>query len=1340
MTFYCDIQFYRAGLRMPLNPRAALKATWTLQESGGTGQIDVDTGHRYDDLGFVPIIGDVVEIWAVGTGETVPRVRGKVTIPSRTMETTEHRTITAWGRSQDMNNVLLDAVKVQFEGADAAVFAGWLASNYAVRRGLVQGVDYVTDIQPTGVILTELSCADTLASEAMQSIVDNSPGNVVWGWDIDPATGLDRFYMRPRVETLGNQFFIGANVKSIDAPSESTALKNAVKIIGGTARYPNLLTNSSFEAPGAPNGGSGNLLYDGGFEQGDSDTHGWNYSSGGTAGRNHANASSGGQHSASAHSGEWYATINTGGSITQDVRITPGLLLYFTLYIARERGDHIVQGSATLTGLDANGNAVAGESYTLALRPPSTIWTGGSAGTVDPTTALQIAAMFAVSVKCQVTIACSDGPHNEGLLVDDVVLCGADSVSQLGWETKYPNHPSVPGVARFNYIDWANPLAAWEGAYGMRVSARGSAGNVPLIQPVDGATPNGQYNFKPVAQQSVIVGYRVKIDPSAPGNSGVTSGIARVVYKEWGKNNAVNQEQTSDWTIPADNQWRFIWCDPAFIKDSSSPYSFPNGGIQPGITLSPQTCITCHGDVSSASMLIGFASTATFDIDGAVVRDIASGEGTDTASYGSIYADTNYLRGEKFERYVRVDDPALVGLITDPDVLASIATYGLQEGKISNDSIVDWDLTGQSYAAAYFSKWAVPIARPKVSIADETAQTPSPGSGLQVRVIGTALPTPDCFISRATYTWAKQTLAIDLELTNERPSIAKMLLAAASSAGGGGASSSLGALLGQRSGSGQAGGTTAGAGITVYDAGATAANLAGGVTAADIVVGATSLEMSWGTVTNPSGDLVSAVWLPTTAAVGTAGISSPDGTTITINAQGVLSANVPLGNDTPAAETVAATGSAGVSALAAREDHVHAMPGAFGASGISHAAGFVPDPGATAGTTRYLREDGSFAVPPTSTGAQGNPGVAATVTVGTTTTGAAGSSASVTNSGTSSAAVLNFTIPAPVNGTNGASGVSPTISSITASALSAGSNPTASVTAGSNNSYSIALGIPAGAAGSSASVTATAPIVITNGVVSISAATESAAGSMSAADKIKLDGLPSSVFTPASPTAPTGLYIAQNTATSPNQIVGSVYNSAAPAASGGWLCFIEKSVNAGSSWSALGYFPGGAFTDSLASGTARYRATIYGQAGTNTAAITTMYAAGGGSSVSDFTFVQPPYRVFEINGLTATGADTGVYVTLPGDFAGRVLKRVTVGATTPGTTASSLKLELSTAVGAFTVAQTSDIFSLAASTVQGAAVTTFTSNLSGSAGNIVRVNVVTLGTGAAGLYILAEWF
>lgn len=57
-----------------------------------------------------------------------------------------------------------------------------------------------------------------------------------------------------------------------------------------------------------------------------------------------------------------------------------------------------------------------------------------------------------------------------------------------------------------------------------------------------------------------------------------------------------------------------------------------------------------------------------------------------------------------------------------------------------------------------------------------------------------------------------------------------------------------------------------------------------------------------------------------------------------------------------------------------------------------------------------------------SPGSPGSPGAAATVTVGTTTTGLPSTSASVTNSGTSAAAVLNFTIPRGEKGEQGIPG------------------------------------------------------------------------------------------------------------------------------------------------------------------------------------------------------------------------------------------------------------------------------------------------------------------------------
>lgn len=55
-------------------------------------------------------------------------------------------------------------------------------------------------------------------------------------------------------------------------------------------------------------------------------------------------------------------------------------------------------------------------------------------------------------------------------------------------------------------------------------------------------------------------------------------------------------------------------------------------------------------------------------------------------------------------------------------------------------------------------------------------------------------------------------------------------------------------------------------------------------------------------------------------------------------------------------------------------------------------------------------------------GAQGNPGVAATIAIGTVTTGAPGSPAMVVNVGTSNAAIFNFTIPRGDTGAPGPPG------------------------------------------------------------------------------------------------------------------------------------------------------------------------------------------------------------------------------------------------------------------------------------------------------------------------------
>lgn len=96
-------------------------------------------------------------------------------------------------------------------------------------------------------------------------------------------------------------------------------------------------------------------------------------------------------------------------------------------------------------------------------------------------------------------------------------------------------------------------------------------------------------------------------------------------------------------------------------------------------------------------------------------------------------------------------------------------------------------------------------------------------------------------------------------------------------------------------------------------------------------------------------------------------------------------------------------------------------PGAAATVNVGTVTTGLPGSSATvinSGTTSNAVLD--FAIP---RGNNGNPGNAATVAVGTVTTGAAGSSTNVVNAGTSAAAVLNFTIPRGDQGIAGPSTV-----------------------------------------------------------------------------------------------------------------------------------------------------------------------------------------------------------------------------------------------------------------------------------------------------------------------------
>lgn len=122
----------------------------------------------------------------------------------------------------------------------------------------------------------------------------------------------------------------------------------------------------------------------------------------------------------------------------------------------------------------------------------------------------------------------------------------------------------------------------------------------------------------------------------------------------------------------------------------------------------------------------------------------------------------------------------------------------------------------------------------------------------------------------------------------------------------------------------------------------------------------------------------------------------------------------------------------------------------------------------TPGTNASVTNTGSssaasfdFTIPRGDTGATGPAG---TVAIGTTTTGAAGSSASVTNTGTSTAANLEFTVPKGDQGIQGVQGPAATVAVGTTTTGAAGTN--GSVTnSGSSSAAVFDFTVPRGADG-----------------------------------------------------------------------------------------------------------------------------------------------------------------------------------------------------------------------------------------------------------------------------------
>ncbi len=751
--FNLDVRFYdpRTGQRLAFDRDNITKANWEVTEAGGLGQANFTLARPLFDEAF-PVTGfSVVKVWA--SGETYPRYIGAISQPEEGLDLTETRQLVAYGRMEDMNHVVLTKVLFFAGGEDLSKFAAEVLSDYEKRRG----VTFEREILTTGVIVERLDLAKATARDAMNKLMETAAGAVVWGWEVNPLTGNERFYVRPRTATVTHTYTVGdiaSGVKLLHSPAEFQKLTNSIVLTGGKAKFPNLVHNPSFENPTNPSAEAGDLLIDGGFELGTT----WTYVSGGS--RNQAPGTN--VHS-SAHTGQWVLELdNANEEAYQDVTVTPGLTYKASCYAARESGATAAIGRLLLVD--------GGTTYTLPIAPPSTSWMGGQDTTVLGGDGLNLT-ITPTTGTVRVRLIADTAATNAGLLIDDVIFSEVGAVGQDGWGT----HVQIVGNSanKFVTIDWACKDNPWDGYYCVRATVVADQNHKPVIAPTPQDVPGvSGFHYQPMPQENLRVGFRVRMSP------GLGAGECRVEYREWGGDGHETQHVYGSYIpIPDDSAWHLIYED-----------------------------VSVHGDAASATHQIAFSADGVYDVDGFFARDVASGEGTATDALGR----TEFLRGDLYEAYVKCTDVCTVG----SDAYESIALYGVQESPVTLDAIIDNSAAAQAVEKAFFERNAVPIKRPRLELADEkTTPEVTPASGGQVTVDGLATAFPDSYISRTEWKWGNKAGALEctVELTRERVTWAKLLNQLAVSSGG----ASVGAIAAGIQGSSGVGGSSTGGAGTV---------------------------------------------------------------------------------------------------------------------------------------------------------------------------------------------------------------------------------------------------------------------------------------------------------------------------------------------------------------------------------------------------------------------------------------------------------------------------------------------------------------------------------------------
>ncbi len=338
-----------------------------------------------------------------------------------------------------------------------AAFGKWANENLLPALGVGGNrLIYSVETEVIGTTMAAIDGQHKLAGGVIDEFISQCGNLATIGCDLD-ANGRRRLYIR-LVEPASPPAWVIAvpdlATESASGEDQSGDIINAEWVFGGASMYPQMFHNGSAEMPVSIEDGIGNLIPNGGFDDGDFHVAtGWTLSGGATpeSGKNtdteFAAAFNGPRYMELDHTGE-YCTR------TIDVVLVAGDRYNFTLQNAEEILGQTALGTATLKLYDAvSGGGSLLDTVTLALAPSSQIWQPVGATFTAPAGVLSVVAKILAD-----SIVASGGAQG-ALVADDVELYSVSVVYQDGLQAV------ASGSAVVNVINWVYDLDAYHGKY-----------------------------------------------------------------------------------------------------------------------------------------------------------------------------------------------------------------------------------------------------------------------------------------------------------------------------------------------------------------------------------------------------------------------------------------------------------------------------------------------------------------------------------------------------------------------------------------------------------------------------------------------------------------------------------------------------------------------------------------------------------------------------------------------------------------------------------------------------------------------------------------------------------